>query len=239
MSMALALAIVFSGRLFNATELRHELEIRGTASTCTPTTKAPLKSAPSRSTASQNAPYGRTPLGTHFHATTDEEVLLHAWAEWGTDSVHKLDGFYALAIWSEGDRRLFLCRDRLGVKPLFYAHAGDGLLFASEPKGLLAHPDMRRTRSRRPGRGVWVGSRRTPGHGVFKGIREIRPGFFLGLIAQEPDSRGTGSWSAGRTLTIQRLPPRRSGSLSKTPFASSLQKTFRLLRCCQAGSIPA
>jgi len=176
-----ALAIVFSGRLFNATELRHELEIRGHCFHVHAYDKGPSEERSFEKHCFTERSLWENSVGEHtFMRRLDEEVLLHAWAEWGTDSVHKLDGFYAFAIWSEGDRRLFLCRDRLGVKPLFYAHAGDGLLFASEPKGLLAHPDMRAELDHEGLAEVFgLGPGRTPGHGVFKGIREIRPGFFL------------------------------------------------------------
>ena len=145
------LAIVYSGHLLNAADLHNELEARG------------------------HSIRGRSSTGR-----SDEEVLLHSFIEWRADFVHKRDGFYAFAIWSEDEQQLFLCRDRLGVKPLFYAHAGDGLIFASEPKGLLAHPNMRAELDNEGVAEVFgLGPGRTPGHGVYKGIREMRPGFCM------------------------------------------------------------
>lgn len=83
--------------------------------------------------------------GAQFRTDGDTEVILAAWRRWGPDCVSRLDGMFAFAIYDQGERSLFLARDRFGVKPLFYAHLSDGsLAFASELKGLLAHPLLRR-----------------------------------------------------------------------------------------------
>ncbi|OYX65037.1 MAG: asparagine synthetase B [Sphingomonadales bacterium 32-64-17] len=84
-------------------------------------------------------------LGEQFRTDGDTEVILAAWRRWGPDCVRRLDGMFAFAIYDQGERTLFLARDRFGVKPLFLAHLSDGsLAFASELKGLLAHPLLRR-----------------------------------------------------------------------------------------------
>ncbi|RZV32590.1 MAG: amidotransferase 1, exosortase A system-associated, partial [Sphingomonadaceae bacterium] len=84
-------------------------------------------------------------LGAHFATEGDSETILAAWQQWGPDCLDRLDGMFAFAIYDRGDRTLFLARDRLGVKPLFMAPLSDGsLAFASELKGLLAHPLLRR-----------------------------------------------------------------------------------------------
>ncbi len=83
--------------------------------------------------------------GAEFHTDGDSEVILAAWQRWGPDCVTRLHGMFAFAIYDQRARTLFLARDRLGVKPLFYAPLSDGsLAFASELKGLLAHPLLRR-----------------------------------------------------------------------------------------------
>jgi len=83
--------------------------------------------------------------GAEFHTDGDSEVILAAWQRWGADCVTRLHGMFAFAIYDQRQRTLFLARDRLGVKPLFYAPLSDGsLAFASELKGLLAHPLLRR-----------------------------------------------------------------------------------------------
>lgn len=83
--------------------------------------------------------------GAQFHTDGDSEVILAAWQRWGTDCLQRLHGMFAFAIYDLAERTLFLARDRLGVKPLFYAALSDGsVAFASELKGLLAHPLLRR-----------------------------------------------------------------------------------------------
>jgi asparagine synthase (glutamine-hydrolysing) len=73
-----------------------------------------------------------------FHTGTDTEVLLAAYAEWGSECVRRFNGMWAFAIWDSRERRLFASRDRFGVKPLYYRIDGQRFLFASEPKALLA-----------------------------------------------------------------------------------------------------
>ncbi len=83
--------------------------------------------------------------GAKFRTEGDSEVILAAWQRWGRDCVSRLDGMFAFAIYDLYDRTLFLARDRLGVKPLFYAPLQDGsIAFASELKALIAHPQLRR-----------------------------------------------------------------------------------------------
>jgi asparagine synthase (glutamine-hydrolysing) len=86
--------------------------------------------------------------GHRFHTESDTEVILAAWRQWGPDSPTHFNGMFAYALYDAAEDCLFLARDRLGVKPLFYAELSDGaLIFASELKGLLAHPLLRRVPS--------------------------------------------------------------------------------------------
>ena len=86
-----------------------------------------------------------TGLGAHFRTDGDGEVILAAYQKWGVDCLQRLHGMFAFALYDLDKRTLFLARDRLGVKPLFMASLSDGsLAFASELKGLLAHPLLRR-----------------------------------------------------------------------------------------------
>ncbi len=115
--------------------------------------------------------------GHAFSGYSDTEVLLHAYAEWKDACVSELNGIFAFAVLEKRGRRLFIARDRIGVKPLFFAVRGESFLFASELKALLCHPAVR---SEIDIGGLaelmFIGPGRTPGYGVFKDVRELLPG---------------------------------------------------------------
>jgi asparagine synthase (glutamine-hydrolysing) len=84
-------------------------------------------------------------LGHIFRTRSDTEVIVHAWEAWGEACVKRFRGMFAFALWDHAQQTLFLARDRLGVKPLYYAELRDGhWLFGSELKALLAHGELRR-----------------------------------------------------------------------------------------------
>ncbi len=116
-------------------------------------------------------------LGHRFETRSDTEVALHAYAQWGEACAEKFNGIYAFAVWDEARRRLFLCRDRMGVKPLFYALRGPALIFASELKALLLHPNIAPALDREGlAQIMLLGPGRVPGSGVFRGVFELLPG---------------------------------------------------------------
>lgn len=118
--------------------------------------------------------------GHIFRTNCDTEVLLVAYIEWGRGVVDRLNGIFAFAVWSEREQSLFLCRDRVGVKPLFYASAHGSLLFGSEPKAILAHPSFQPEVGPDGLAEIFaVGPARTPGHGIFRDMYELKPGHFL------------------------------------------------------------
>ena len=135
--------LVYNGELYNATELRQELQT----------------------------------LGHCFEGHSDTEVVLKSFLQWGETCVDRLNGIFAFAVWCEKEKRLFLARDRIGVKPLFYTECQGGLLFASEIKTLLCH-DAVPARLDREGAAqlLLLGPGRKPGSGIFRNIREVEPG---------------------------------------------------------------
>jgi asparagine synthase (glutamine-hydrolysing) len=114
-------------------------------------------------------------LGHKFATGTDTEVVLHACLEWGSAAAERLNGMYAFAVWDAPRHRLLLVRDRLGVKPLYYARHGDGVLFASEPKALFAS-GLVSPAVAEEGLRDFLASVRTPGGSLFQGVHEVRPG---------------------------------------------------------------
>ena len=116
-------------------------------------------------------------LGHSFQGHSDTEVLLHGYAQWGERVLERLNGIFAFAIWEEKENRLFLARDRMGVKPLFYTQYRGGLVFGSEIKTLLAYPDIRPCLDADGAAQILLlGPGRNPGSGVLKGICELEPG---------------------------------------------------------------
>jgi asparagine synthase (glutamine-hydrolysing) len=86
-----------------------------------------------------------TRLGHTFKTKSDSETIVHGWEQWGEDCVTRFRGMFAFALWDRNRETLFLARDRLGVKPLYYARLGDGtLIFGSELKSLMVHPALKR-----------------------------------------------------------------------------------------------
>ncbi|NLH01808.1 MAG: asparagine synthase (glutamine-hydrolyzing), partial [Clostridiales bacterium] len=120
-----------------------------------------------------------TEAGYIFETTTDTEVILYAYMRYGIDCVNRLNGIYAFAIWDEAYERLFLCRDRFGVKPLFYTTQNGTLVFGSEIKALFCHPYVSPETDMGSFREIFgIGPARTEGNGVFKNISEIRAGHY-------------------------------------------------------------
>ena len=134
--------LVYNGELYNAPELKKELE----------------------------------GCGYVFSTSCDTEVLLNSYLQWGPDCVGHLNGIFAFGVWDEKEQRLFLARDPFGVKPLFYAHLRDSLLFASEIKALLIHPDIQVKIGVEGLSEIFaLGPAKTPGVGVFCNVSELKP----------------------------------------------------------------
>lgn len=118
--------------------------------------------------------------GYSFKGHSDTEVLLTAYIEWAEECVHFLNGIFAFAIWNSEKEQLFIARDRLGVKPLFFSEQNGGIIFGSEIKAILAHPDVRTVIDYSGLAEVFgLGPSRSPGSGIFKNIKELRPAHAL------------------------------------------------------------
>ncbi len=118
--------------------------------------------------------------GYHFRGHSDTEVLLLSYIEWGNKCVDFLNGIFAFAIWDDNHQKIFLARDRIGVKPLFFSTLKSGIVFASELKSLLKHPGIKPVIDKEGLAEVLsIGPGRTPGNGIFKGVKELKPGYCL------------------------------------------------------------
>ncbi|MEW6729969.1 MAG: asparagine synthase (glutamine-hydrolyzing) [Acidobacteriota bacterium] len=120
-----------------------------------------------------------TQRGHIFNTRSDTEVIVHAYEEYGDDSVKRLRGMFAFAIWDERRRRLVIARDRLGKKPLYYYHNNKFFLFASEIKSLLTHPEVH-TEVEPIALNHYLSLRYVPGPlTMFKNIFKLQPGHLM------------------------------------------------------------
>src|SRR5262249_17064115 len=117
--------------------------------------------------------------GHRFHTSCDTEVVLHAFMEWDTACIAKLRGMFGFAVWQESRRRLVLARDRMGIKPLYYARNGRDIYFGSEMKALFCHPEVGR-RIDLNALDTYLGLNYVPGsHTLALGVHKLMPGHFL------------------------------------------------------------
>lgn len=134
--------IVYNGQIYNANDIRKELQ----------------------------------ELGFSFNGHSDTEVLLKAYILWGYNVVNKLNGIFSFAIWNQKLNEVFLARDYFGVKPLYYTIKNNSLIFASEVKAILAHPEIEPVLDKQGIHEMFgLGPAHTPGTTLFKDIHEIRP----------------------------------------------------------------
>ena len=115
--------------------------------------------------------------GVKFRTTSDTEVILEGYMLHGRDYIKKLNGIFAIALWDSVSEELFLFRDRLGIKPLFYTMTGETLVFSSEIKGLFAYPGVEPVLDRDGLCEIFaLGPAKSYGKGVFKDVLEVLPG---------------------------------------------------------------
>ena len=134
-------------------------------------------------------------LGHRFRSRTDTETVLEAFREWDTGCFSRFRGMFAVALWTESNKRLVLARDRLGIKPLYLAHSGDDVFFGSEIKALFIHGEIERQLSL-DGLDSYLSLNYCAGATTMvEGIKKLPPGHWL-------------EWRAGKTLeeSYWRLP---------------------------------
>ncbi|MDR0958351.1 MAG: asparagine synthase (glutamine-hydrolyzing) [Clostridiales bacterium] len=118
--------------------------------------------------------------GEYFDTSSDTEVIIAGYMREGIDFVKKLNGIFAFALWDESEQRLYICRDQIGIKPLFFALFGNTLIFGSEPKSLFCYPDFKAETDKNSLREIFgVGPARTQGNGVFKHVHELKAGHYI------------------------------------------------------------
>jgi len=118
--------------------------------------------------------------GHHFQSYSDTEVLLVSYMEWGVDCLKHINGIFAFGIWDQTEKAMFLARDPLGVKPLFYSVKNNNLIFGSQIKALLAHPMIEPVINYEGVMEIFgLGPSRSLGSGVFKEINEVPPAHYL------------------------------------------------------------
>ena len=126
-------------------------------------------------------------LGHTFRTRCDTEVIVHAWEAWGEACVARFRGMFAFALWDRNRETLFLARDRLGVKPLFYAMLDDGMLiFGSELKALLVHPRLKRVIDPAAVEEYFAYGYVPEPRTIFRGALKLPPGCTLSLRRGEP-----------------------------------------------------
>jgi asparagine synthase (glutamine-hydrolysing) len=144
--------------------------------------------------------------GHAFRSSSDTEVIIHLYEEYGVECVSRLRGMFAFALWDDVAEALFLVRDRVGIKPLYYVNTGKALLFASEIKALLRDPEVRREVDSQAIHQfltfLYVPGNRT----LFTGISKLKPGHYLmvkrGVVTcQQYWDLNFGTASSGQTLS--------------------------------------
>ena len=168
------------------------------------------------------------PLGHRYRTRSDTETIVHAYEQWGDECVHRFRGMFAFALWDAPKRRLLLVRDRLGVKPLYWAIHGDTLLFGSEIKALLASGllDARPNEAALP---ELLSTRYISGDDtLFRGIRKLLPGHLLVFERGQVSTRQYWDVPLGPQDDRGRAPADRQRHKVVDEFRGLLEESVRL-----------
>jgi asparagine synthase (glutamine-hydrolysing) len=136
-------------------------------------------------------------LGYVFRTKSDTETIVHAWEAWGEDCVHKLRGMFAICVWDRNKQTMFMARDRLGVKPFYYAALPDGMfIFGSELKSLRAHPALPRAIDPRAVEDYFAYGYVPEPKTIYLGAKKLAPGFTLTVKIGQPLPEPKRFWDA-------------------------------------------
>jgi asparagine synthase (glutamine-hydrolysing) len=154
-------------------------------------------------------------LGHRFRGNSDTEVMLACFVEWGVqESVKKFNGMFAFALWDREERQLWLARDRIGEKPLYYGTQNGTFFFASELKAIRAHPDFR-PKINRDALASFLRFSYVPApHSIYKSIKKLLPGHLLCLQSSKSDSNSYPYWSMEEVMHVNKIDPF-SGSMEE------------------------
>lgn len=167
----------------------------------------------------------RADLGPHrWRGHSDTEVILEAFDRWGAEAaVQRFVGMFAIALWDRLERRLYLVRDRLGIKPLYYGRAGDAFVFGSELKAICQHPEFS-AEIDRDALALYMRHNYVPSpHCIYKGLRKLQPGCLLTLDSAESAPTISQYWSAEQ-IALSRPQP-----LSRANDADTVDELHELL----------
>jgi asparagine synthase (glutamine-hydrolysing) len=154
--------------------------------------------------------------GHFFRTRSDTEVVLHAYEEWGADCLRRFNGMFAFAIWDQQASRLFLARDRVGEKPLYYFQDSKRLIFGSEIKAILADPSVPRQLNPRGLANFLAFGHAIAPETIYQNIYKLLPAHYL--VAQEGQARTVKYWDVGDE---PQLPP--GSILSEAGYAREIQ----------------
>ena len=126
--------------------------------------------------------------GHRFATTTDTEVIVHLYEQYGDDCVQKMRGMFAFAVWDERNTRLLVARDRLGIKPLYFGEVNGRLVFASELKAILQLPEVQRKLNWNSVSHLFTSLCTPPAESIIEGIHKLEPGNILVAAPRKPIS---------------------------------------------------
>ncbi len=163
--------------------------------------------------------------GVLVNSKNESELLIKAFLKWDRDCLNKFNGIFSLAIWSDEKKELFLARDRIGVKSLFFYKYGNGIIFSSYINVLLSNPLVKPVINEEGLKEIFfIGPGRTPGFGVLKGIYEILPGEYAVFSCKDRTLKRKRYWR----LKAKEFTDSLSVTIEKTRFLveDSIKKQF-------------